>query len=291
MSDPLVVLGAGPAGIAAAVEAKRSGADVVLIDPSGVAGGTIAVAHEVRNVPFVGDACSGQRVAEDLAAYAKRWGLTVVADRGEAIRAGDGNVIVETAHGMRIGALGVVVATGAAPVIPDGFGLAGRIVFPWAASAPAAWCGGRSRRVIVLGASDVAFDQSRWLATRGVQVELLCRAARPRAPAWLVEAANREGVRVRTQTILESVAVRGDGAEVLMRDGQGQSAMHVDRVLVAIGRAPRWMVEMEIDTAARSRVRIAGDAVGRRARHVVVALGDGCVAAAELIASARERRA
>ncbi len=291
MSAPLVVLGAGPAGISAAVEARRSGVDVVLVDPSGVAGGTIAVAHEVRNVPFLGDACSGQRVAEALATYAKQWGLTVVADRGKGIRAGDVGVTVETVCGARLEALGVVVATGAAPVIPDGFGLADRLLSPWAASAPEAWCGGRSRVVTVLGASDVAFDQSRWLATRGVQVHLLCRAARPRAPAWLVEAASREGVRVRVETVVESVAARADGADVLLRDGHGQSVMHVDRVLVATGRAPRWMAEIEIETAARPRVRIAGDAVGRRARHVVVALGDGCAAAAELIASVGERRA
>jgi len=55
LNADLLIIGAGPAGIAAASEAARSGASFNLIDETGRAGGAIGLAYETRGIPFVAD--------------------------------------------------------------------------------------------------------------------------------------------------------------------------------------------------------------------------------------------
>lgn len=287
---PLIVVGAGPAGIAAAVEARRSGATVVLLDPTGVAGGGIRVAHEVRNVPFLPDRVSGAQVASSLRAFAERWGLEVTPQRCVRIERDDSGVLVSTWEGGQLKGCGVVVATGTRPLLPRISGLPEMFERPWAQSAPDACSDGPIGSAAVLGASDVAFDQARWLRAHGVAVTVLCRAASPKAPAWLVEAALGEGVALRTGArALSGCCVP---ARVILRvEANGmRDELKVDRVVAAVGRAPTWRESIAVDAEATSSVRIAGDAAGRRARHVVAALGDGCTAAADLLAVAMEGR-
>ena len=59
MNADLLIIGAGPAGIAAASEAARSGASFNLIDETGRAGGAIGLAYETRGIPFVADRTPG----------------------------------------------------------------------------------------------------------------------------------------------------------------------------------------------------------------------------------------
>jgi len=47
----LAILGAGPAGVAAAIQAKRLGLDPFLIDKQGKAGGLTANAYLIENYP------------------------------------------------------------------------------------------------------------------------------------------------------------------------------------------------------------------------------------------------
>ena len=286
--SPLIVVGAGPAGIGAAVEARRSGADVVLVDSSGVAGGTIRIAHEVRNVPFLPDRSPGTLVADGLCAFAHRWQLDAIAHECLSVeRDGDG-VVVVARDGARINGCGVVLATGARPLVPIVAGLPGVLEPPWACSAPDACRAGSIASAAIVGASDVAFDQARWLRARGVVVTVLCRAAVPRAPAWLVADACAEGVALRTATSVACGSVARSRWVLRLDSGGAGDELEVDRIVAAAGRAPAWRGSIAIEPQAMNRVRVAGDAVGRRARHVVAALGDGCTAAAELLA-ARER--
>lgn len=286
---PLVVVGAGAAGIAAAIEARRCGAEVVLLDEHGVAGGTIRIAHEVRNVPFLPDRAPGQLVADALRELLCRWSIGVIPGRCVRIASKREDLVVVRSDGVRVMACGAVIATGARAMLPELTGLARGSDPPWAQSAPDAFASGPIASAAVVGGSDVAFDQARWLRARGAAVTVLCRGAVPKAPAWLVHAAHEEGVALWCSTRVVAAQWIPPHA-VLQLDRSGQKGeLRAERIVPAIGRAPAWRAEIAIDEEAMPRVRIAGDARGRRARYVSAALGDGCVAAAELLADSRER--
>ncbi|MFW5741544.1 MAG: NAD(P)/FAD-dependent oxidoreductase [Myxococcota bacterium] len=275
----LVVVGAGPAGVAAAAEAARQGVRPLLLDVRGVAGGTISIAHEVRNIPFFDGPVGGARVAEHLDRYLKQWDVAVQRARVTGLRLTRDGVVVSAGDG-RVLASRLVLALGTEPVFPPVEGLEpdGR---RFVGSASEAWEQTRPHRVAVIGGSDVAMDQSRWLRARGCEVELLVRGT-VRAPLWLTNAARAEGVRIRCGTRAVGASVRDEVCLSVARDGS-VSELRVDAVIAAVGRKPATLAGLS-EIAGASHIRVVGDGTGRRARHVVAALGDGCIAATELLA-------
>jgi thioredoxin reductase len=140
--------------------------------------------------------------------------------------------------------------------------------------------------VVIIGGSDVAMDQARWLRARGARVEVLVRR-RLRAPGWLAEAALREGVLVSLGATAIHAQASASVVSLTVRQHGETTERHVGAVVSAIGRKAVVLEGAEAAMAARpSQIRVVGDGTGRRARHVVAALGDGCVAAAELLALA-----
>lgn len=278
-----VVVGAGPAGVAAAVEAKRLGEQPLLLDALGRAGGTIRMAHEVRDVPFVADRANGEDVANGLDRFLRRWDIVVEHARLAEIRTTLDGLVLQTAD-REIVASKVVVALGTAAVLPQVPGLSGNegVLVESAARACTLRVPGHA---LVIGGSDVAMDQARWLRARGVTVEVCARGAL-RAPAWLIESARRDGVVVHTETKVLGASMNGSRCIVAIdRSGRADERV-VDVMVAAVGRRP-VSVKGLAEAMARlpRRIRIAGDGAGRRARHVVAALGDGCVASAELLSA------
>jgi thioredoxin reductase (NADPH) len=290
-SWPLAVVGAGPAGIAAATEAARLGATPLLFEQSAAVGGTIAIAHEVKNCPWAPRNAPGLAVAARLGELLGEWGI--VPTRAEVVRIEpiDAELLVRTADGASHRAAAVVVATGTRALLPEIDGLPRRFGGPWFASARHAWTESRPSAAAVIGGGDVAFDQARALAAHGVRTAMLCRSEHPRAPRWLVERAVAEGITLRTG--VGDLRGRADGSTLWLEWQPGADAhpgsIEVEALVAAIGRTPR-LPELASAALASERLRIVGDATGRSARHVVVAMGDGCAAAHELL-RARPREA
>lgn len=279
----LAVIGAGPAGIAASAEALRLEVrSLLLVDETGSAGGTIRIAHEARNIPFLDDNVPGHLVAEHLAVFARRLGLDICRARITRLSDSQDGVDIWAADGRRWQAERVIVATGTRAAHPAIAGLPAGGEPPWADSAWEAVRIKSPQSVLLIGASDVAFDQARWLVTRGVPATVLCRSEKPRAPQWLVEAAVREGVTLHCSCHVLSGEVSSRGVTLKVQSEGAVGEIPGDRVVAAVGRVPCRIEGMQ--DVREDRLRVAGDATGRAARHVAVALGDGCLAAATLLA-------
>jgi thioredoxin reductase (NADPH) len=285
---PLVVVGAGPAGIAAATEAGRLGAEPLLLDRTGAAGGSIALAYEVKNCPVAGRDALGQDVAHRLAEQLGDWNIPTTSGDVVLVERVDGDLVVHTADGLRHRASAVILATGARAQVPDVEGLPTRFGGPWFASATQAWLEASPSSAAVLGGGDVAFDQARMLARHGTHTTVLCRSALPRAPAWLVARAAAEGVMIQTQVEALRGQVLGSAARVEWQQGDVAHSLQVDALVAAIGRRP-CVPEVTAQALGCGALRVAGDALGHPARHVVVALGDGCAAAHELLRAGTSR--
>jgi thioredoxin reductase (NADPH) len=75
MTD-LIIIGAGPAGLTAAIYAHRAGLRVLLLDQDGCGGGQIVSAHLVQNYPGLPD-ISGEELGDRLRSHVTSLGVEI----------------------------------------------------------------------------------------------------------------------------------------------------------------------------------------------------------------------
>ena len=174
----VAVVGAGPAGLAAAVGASSEGLRTVVLEHEAV-GGQAGTSSMIRNYPGFSQGISGARLAQETWWQAWTFGTTFVYMRQvESLSAQDGRHQLRLSDGGVLTSRTVVIATGAAyrrlgvPALED---LQGRGVFYGAAvsEAPAM----RGRTVFVAGGGNSAGQAALHLAKWARQVTILVRAS------------------------------------------------------------------------------------------------------------------
>ena len=267
-SPRIAILGSGSAAFAAAIRAAEAGAAVTLIEASTLGGTCVNVgcvpskiliraghlAHAQAEHPFAGierhrpaidrPALLAQQQArvEELrhAKYenilASHSGITLL--RGYA-RFEDARTLVVTltdGSEQRLVPDRILIATGAAPAIPDLPGLTGT---PFWTSTEALAAGETPAHLIVLGGSVVALELAQAFLRLGSRVTLIARGgllsrADPAIGEGLKAALSGEGLRVLTDTRVSSVNFNGMAFELETSAGPVRG----DRLLVATGRRP-----------------------------------------------------
>jgi thioredoxin reductase (NADPH) len=109
----LVIVGGGPAGLAAGIYAAREGIDALLVDASAL-GGQAGTSDRIDNYPGFPDGISGTELAERFVAQARRYGVELLsAVSATGIAPDDGEDLVTTlASGQEVTSHAVIVATG-----------------------------------------------------------------------------------------------------------------------------------------------------------------------------------
>ncbi len=106
----LVIIGAGPAGLTAAIYGKRAGLDVLVLE-KGKPGGQILITSEIENWPGAITA-SGAGLADSFRAHAEHFKAEFRTATVTKLRPAGGKTIVETDQG-EIEAKALIIATGA----------------------------------------------------------------------------------------------------------------------------------------------------------------------------------
>ncbi|HVW35191.1 MAG TPA: FAD-dependent oxidoreductase [Acidimicrobiia bacterium] len=110
----LVIVGGGPAGLAAAIYAAREGIDAIVVDGSAL-GGQAGISDRIDNYPGFPDGIGGAELAERFVAQAKRYGvelLSAVSVASVAPDCDDGDLLTTLATGQELTSHAVIVATG-----------------------------------------------------------------------------------------------------------------------------------------------------------------------------------
>ena len=290
MQQRVVIVGAGPGGVAAAVQCARLGVRPLLVDRRGEAGGLIANAHRVENYPGLERPLSGPELAARLAAHLSRFGLEVTAADVTGVAPEAGGFLVRSTDG-RLRTRCVVLAVGTEPVqlgIPGEAALAGRLLFYEVRDLMLL----KPRRVAVIGGGEAAFDYALSLAEAGARVTICVRGGCPGVRGVLAErvAANR-AISVRAGASPLAVEERGDSAALLLDCPAGEEELVADAVLAAVGRqsrAPRLLPEGAFTPGGAVETALPGLFVVGDARlgglgQVGMAVGDGLYAAARLL--------
>lgn len=260
---PFLVIGAGPAGLQAALALARAGAETVVVEREPEPGGQLNAAC----LP----------TGKGPIAEWRDWMVGKLREAGAAVETGreaGRETLAERAWA------GVVVATGSVPLIPDlpGARLAKN------AEAREVLLGRREvgKRVLVVGAGPVGMETAEYLLARGHEVTVV--EARRNSPVmaltgqgYFLHEALRKGGRLMTATKVLEVTERG---AVVSCDGE-ERELEADTVIWAVGSRSDNSLADEA-RAAGLAVAVAGDAV--EPRRIFEAVHEGQGAAEQLLA-------
>ena len=108
----LVIVGGGPAGLAAAIYAAREGIDAVVVEASAL-GGQAGISGLIDNYPGFPDGISGTELAERFVAQARRYGVELLsAVAVTAVQRDHDDLVTSLSSGQQLTSHAVIVATG-----------------------------------------------------------------------------------------------------------------------------------------------------------------------------------
>jgi thioredoxin reductase (NADPH) len=219
----LLVVGAGPAGLGAAVYGASEGLDTLVIESTGL-GGQAGTSRRIENYLGFPAGLSGSELTSRAVTQARKFNARLATPyRAVSLHPGDGPTTVRLEDDHEIAARAVVIATGAQyrrlPV-DDLDQYEGISVFYAAGPPEAQLCG--AERVAVVGGGNSAGQAAVWLARGGALVTLLHRRAdlRETMSDYLVLELERFGVPVRDRS--EIAALHGADGQleaVILKDG------------------------------------------------------------------------
>jgi thioredoxin reductase (NADPH) len=219
----LLVVGGGPAGLAAAVYGASEGLDTLVVE-STVLGGQAGMSRRIENYLGFPAGISGSELTSRAVTQARKFqARTATPYRAIALEPGNGRHVVRLEGGPEVAARAVLIATGAdyrrLPV-DDLAEYEGLSVFYAAGPPEAQLCG--ARRVGVVGGGNSAGQAAVWLARGGALVTLLHRRAdlAETMSHYLLDELDRHGVAVRgLSEVAELHGVDGRLEAVTLRDG------------------------------------------------------------------------
>ena len=293
----LIIIGAGPAGLSAAIYAARAELDYVLIEENFVNGGQIVDTYEIDNYPGL-PGISGMELAEKMAEHAEKLGAEVVNAAVEGLDLTGDVKKVMTDEGT-FEAKTVIIASGASHShlgVPGEESLSGHGV-SYCATCDGAFY--RGKTTVVVGGGDVAVEDAIFLARGCEKVYVVHRRDELRAVKTLQTAlfARPKVEMVRDsnlKSINEGSAENGTAGKVtsvtvVNKNDGSERVIDADGVFIAVGITPRsGFVGTGIETNAGGYiiagetcetnvpgVFAAGDVRAKELRQVVTAVADG----------------
>jgi len=278
----VAVIGAGPAGIAAAIQLKRQGIAFRIWERDKI-GGLIWNAHLVENYPGFPRGISGPELAKLFKKQLDRLGVRVEFHGVLELDYSRGLFSIHTLTGIMSSRF-CVVATGTEPrplprtlVAQDA---QDRIFYEIAPLA-----GASGKRIAVIGAGDVAFDYALSLSRRN-KVVILNRGRETKCLSLLrARVKNHPQITYRPNSRVENIRRTRTGLRLGCTNRQGKHGLEVSYLVAAIGREPRLdflgpaLRRSRPALQASGRLYLVGDVSHSSCRQTAMAVGDGIRAA------------
>ena len=290
----VLVLGAGPAGLAAALYAARAELAPVVLTGMQL-GGQAALTHTIENYPGFPDGVGGAQLGELFQKQAENFGARVEFDmahevdfskRPYKVAADSGDYFADT----------VIITTGASPVhleVPGEVELTGRGV------SYCATCDGwffKDKKVVVVGGGDSAFEEALFITRYATSVTLIHRREEFRAGAILQKRAKDHP---KMNFILNTIVTDVVGSEKLTTlklknvITNEESTFDTDGLFIFIGHTPNTqMFQGKLEMSELGYIKVndkmetsvpgvyaAGEAADPHFRQVVTSAGMGAAAA------------
>ncbi len=265
----LVIVGGGPAGLAAAVYGASEGLRTVLVERE-APGGQAGQSSRIENYLGFPNGISGADLARRAHDQARRFGAELLSVQDvTGLEARGPQRVVTLAGGGELAAHSVLVATGVAYRRLDAPGVAaleGRGVYYGASVVEAEACA--EQTVIVVGAANSAGQAAVFLARRAGRVLLLARGdslAKSMSSYLIEQIAALPNIEVRTNTRVAGAEGDDHLDEVRLAGPAGEETVGAAAMFIFIGAAPYtdWLGE-QVGRDERGFVLAGPDAAGRR---------------------------
>ena len=295
----VVMIGAGPSALSAAIYTTREDIDTVLYE-KGVVGGLAAITDKVDNYPGFPDGIEGMTLAEQLQKQAERFGANIELGDVSALRR-DGDEIVVTVDGNEVRTKTVLIATGSDY---SKLGIPGEAEYYGRGVHYCATCDGafyRDKRLVVVGGGNSGVQETIFLTRFASHIDLLVRSTVKASQVLqddLQQYIDSGKVTVHLGTTPDEIVTQ-DGKVTAVRvtkDG-AQSDIETDGVFVFIGLKPNTQfladsgVELDelglIKTNEKLETNVpgvyaSGDVRSGATLQVASAVGEGATAALEI---------
>jgi len=291
----LIIVGAGPAGLCAALYAGRSEMDAVLLE-AGFPGGQLLLTELVDDYPGV-ENVGGLELAQKMADHAKRFGVEATRGHVQKLsREADGRFVVEVEGGTRYRAPAVVYTAGGTPTRLD---VPGETEYMGRGVSYCAICDGaffKGEHIAVIGGGDSAVEEGEFLSRYGASVTLIHRRDELRAQAVLQHRfLENPKTKVIWNTVVEEILGEdGNTTGLALRNVETgeRSELSATGVFIFVGFTPNVNgIELHVDHDAvgylvtdrdmRTSVPgffVAGDVRSQLVRQITTAVGDATTA-------------
>lgn len=286
----VAILGAGPAGISAAIYAVRGRLKILWLDKQFAQGGQILNTYEVDNYPGL-PGISGMDLGEAMGAHAQKFGIAPIRENVLSVEdAGTEKIIRTKKHEYR--AKTVILACGASHRmlnIPGEQELSGMGV-SYCATCDGAFF--KDRTTAVIGGGNMAVEDAIFLSRICKKVYLIHRREELRAEKILQDALMaRENIEILWNSV--AVEIQGknmvNGLKIRNVKTQEESLIGTDGVFIAVGLVPNtdrfkdltaldeggYVIAGEEGITQTPGVFAAGDIRTKALRQVVTAVADG----------------
>jgi thioredoxin reductase (NADPH) len=290
----LVIIGGGPAGLAAGLYAARARLKVILVEKI-VPGGQILISDWIENYPGFPEGLSGLDLAQRFSEQAQKFGLQIennavvsvdLSDPVKTIVLNDRTVTTHT----------IIVATGASP---KKLGVPGEETFYGRGVSSCATCDApffKDRIVAAVGGGDTAVKESLFLTKFVEKVYLIHRRDQLRAEMILQEQAlANEKIEIIWDSVLTGIGGLTNVENITVQNvkTKEEKTLSVDGCFIWVGEIPntkfladgvkldeKGFIEanLNMETSVHG-VFAAGDVRNTPLRQIATAVGDGAVAA------------
>ena len=296
MAD-IIIVGAGPAGLSAAIYARRAGMNTVVYEAESY-GGQIINTPEIENYPAIAK-ISGFDFADGLYKQAEALGAEIKFDKVTEIRPVEGGFEVATEYSGTENCKAVVLAVGAKN---RHMGIAREEELTGKGVSYCATCDGafyKGKTVAVTGGGNTAVEDAIYLCGMAEKVYLVHRRNEFRAEETLVNAAKAiENLEFVTPYVVKELKGEPKLSSVILenREDGSEKELTVDGLFVAIGQEPATASFKDLVTLSGGYIEAgedcrtnvpgifaAGDGRTKKVRQLTTACADGAVAALAVV--------
>ena len=298
MHYDIIIIGSGPAGLAAGLYAARGQMRTLILEKGGF-GGQIATSWEVENYPGAPADTTGPTLTERMREQCVDFGVEFQTEEFKYFEK-TGQTFEVTTSSTVYQTKAIIVATGAQPKL---LGCPGELEFRGLGVSYCATCDAnffRNLEIAVVGGGDTAIEEAIYLTKFASKVTVIHRRDKLRAAKVLQERAmENEKIRFVWDSVVEEI--KGDGLVQSIvvknvKDG-ALTEIPVQGVFVYVGQIPHtqyfvgtlekdardYLITDEDMCTNIPGVFAAGDVRRKSLRQVVTAAGDGAIAAVSAI--------
>jgi len=290
----LIIIGSGPAALAAAIYAGRANLAPLLTSGKNL-GGSMALTERVENYPGFPDGIGGFELAQLMQRQAERFGAELLMDEVVAVDL-SANPFKVGEHGGEHEAKALIIATGRSP---RKLGIPGETEFAGRGVSSCATCDGyffRDQKVVVVGGGDAAVKEAVFLTKFASEVHLVHRRDSLRAEKVVEDVAkSNEKMKFVWDTVVTEIIGDGGVSGVRLKNTKTgeESTLETQGVFIFVGHVPNTELfkgQLELDSAGYivtderqmtsvERVFAAGDVQEGVAWQIATAVGSGARAA------------